>query len=270
MKNLLLSLVFFVFLYQCTSLSPIFVPQEIIGYWQGSVRASPFISPYQVELRIWSNGQYSCHTTTKGISTPCFYFGSDYESPRKTFNINFGTGFSPFNGTARIIWETEENSTVGSIGDLVVNDNLMTFFFNYRFARIEFGLKRVDKNYIMCLNYCQKRSSNNQVTLYGVCNFEKGECVYNKNEIITMVEETLINPEPQPVYYTMFIVWGAVLFVVVACIVIVIIMISRRRKMINPSVGYVGGTNVQGTNVYVLQTQPPLAPVFVRTQQTFN
>jgi len=43
---------------------------------------------YQVEFYLWSDGQYACHAIhATGQMFPCFYYGTDDESPRKIIKM---------------------------------------------------------------------------------------------------------------------------------------------------------------------------------------
>src|SRR4051812_43866674 len=57
--------------------------QAFVGSWAGKV-STPWGDPYAVTATFEANGHYSAH----GSGGPAFYYGTDDDSPSKTYVIN--------------------------------------------------------------------------------------------------------------------------------------------------------------------------------------
>lgn len=141
---------------------------KIAGYWQGEVN-TPWVPPYEVELLVWDDGQYSCHS--KISSVPCFYYGSDFESPLKVLGVSEnGTGFID------IFWAESKDTTRGELDLMQVTNSGQTLQFSFyntwisnrhRYGPVKFTLNRVDENITMCEDYCEEQD---------ICDFQTHEC----------------------------------------------------------------------------------------------
>lgn len=121
--------------------TPASVQRRMVGKWHGSV-TTPWEPVYEVDIEFFSNGNYSAHNTTG--TTPAFYYGSDDDSPEKTFQV-LSLDANGANGNIVIYW-WPGNTDVDELKAIKFsngNTNLnFEFWRDNRYGPVKYALKR--------------------------------------------------------------------------------------------------------------------------------
>jgi len=195
------------------------------GYWNGTIKTTMSTHPYPVEFIISEHGGYSCHSLSLNrFETRCFYYGSDYESPKKRIHNLAKSENGLFTGSIDIL--TFNKTTSYNFEIVSFSSDKLSFQMNINEASvgpIQVSVKKiVNKNLIDC-------SCGDNVAY---CNYSSGLCKYVYNYAQPSVTA---QPTPLRATYIYTISIGVIVFVLLAAIVIVIIIRQRRKRLANNS-----------------------------------
>jgi len=131
---------------RCICTSPEFqrIRDGMVGTWMGK-QSNPWTAPYQVRLTFTSDGHYSGHCAQTTCPEPVFYYGSDDDTPLKTYQLvdlhQDGTAYG------RIVVYFAPNDTNSNVIDEVfvtLDGQHLTFqFWHGDYGPLVFDLMRV-------------------------------------------------------------------------------------------------------------------------------
>jgi len=147
---------------------------KYVGAWTGTATdPNHSVSPYKVDLFLWEDGQYSCHSLTHGHT--CLYWGTDNESPSKVFKLD-----SQGNGQIDVLDATEQVTFRGNLSEIRLSDEgVFSFKFSVHVRNSQHQSSMVysltknprylGKNLKMCVDFCG---------MTDICNFETEKCFH--------------------------------------------------------------------------------------------
>lgn len=116
--------------------------QRIVGSWAGTVRTE-WVDPYRVSLTFRADGTYSAHAEGDG-QTPALYWGSDTDSPSKTYSIRDVAADGTASGDIVLYWDNSETNVVDELGDIAFQGDRLTLTLTHfgQYGPIAFDLTR--------------------------------------------------------------------------------------------------------------------------------
>ena len=122
------------------------VKTGMLGQWIGCT-TNPWTSPYKVSFEFRPDGTYSSETLADSGSKPALYYGTDQDSPKKTYSIDNFLGNGRAQGTIVIYFAGTNTTNTDTLDNISLTGNTLSFSFKHfgQYGPLVYDLVRVNQ-----------------------------------------------------------------------------------------------------------------------------